>query len=187
MDSFVLTETFKYLYLLFAQEEDLYLDIDQFVFTTEAHLLPVSLARLSNKTAVPLADPFHEEDDEEVEFAKSCPSTRYLFPEHETTEHAAASLRKPLGNLVEDSSPRQKIIKRRILAADFQSSNPVHLQLIKEMGINLMSLPDGRVQLLHTFANAATQEDAEEGLLFMQEMMELSTTQNHQTDSPPKQ
>ena len=45
MDSYVLAEMFKYLYLLFADEEDLVLDMDQFVFTTEAHLLPISLTK----------------------------------------------------------------------------------------------------------------------------------------------
>ena len=45
MDSYVLAEVFKYLYLLFAEEEDLTLDMDQFIFTTEAHLLPISLTK----------------------------------------------------------------------------------------------------------------------------------------------
>ena len=54
MDSFVLAETFKYLYLLFANDSELLIDVNDFVFTTEAHLLPLSLARLSNKTAVPV-------------------------------------------------------------------------------------------------------------------------------------
>ncbi len=44
MDSFVLAETFKYLFLLFAEEEDIPLDMDDFVFTTEAHIFPLSLA-----------------------------------------------------------------------------------------------------------------------------------------------
>eukprot|EP00043_Microstomoeca_roanoka_P006328 m.61987 g.61987 ORF g.61987 m.61987 type:complete len:771 (-) comp13370_c0_seq3:153-2465(-) len=44
MDSFVLAETFKYLYLLFADEEDIPLDMDDYVFTTEAHLVPLNLA-----------------------------------------------------------------------------------------------------------------------------------------------
>ena len=54
------------------------------------------------------------------------------------------------------------------------------------MGITIISLPDGRVQLLHTFANAKSPEDAEEGLLFMQEMIELSKQQATQPESPPK-
>jgi len=41
MDSFVLAETFKYLYLLFDSIPHRYIDIDQFIFTTEAHLLPL--------------------------------------------------------------------------------------------------------------------------------------------------
>ena len=52
MDSFVLAETFKYLFLLFADSSDLVLDLDEFLFTTEAHLLPLSLARNSNYTVV---------------------------------------------------------------------------------------------------------------------------------------
>jgi hypothetical protein len=44
MDSYVLAEMFKYLFLLFAEKEDLVLDIDDFLFTTEAHLLPLTLS-----------------------------------------------------------------------------------------------------------------------------------------------
>uniref|UniRef100_A0A8C3F351 alpha-1,2-Mannosidase n=1 Tax=Chrysemys picta bellii TaxID=8478 RepID=A0A8C3F351_CHRPI len=44
MDSFFLAEMFKYLYLLFTEKRDLPLDIDDFIFTTEAHLLPLSLS-----------------------------------------------------------------------------------------------------------------------------------------------
>ena len=43
MDSYVLAETFKYLYLLFSDKDQLILDVDDYVFTTEAHLLPLSL------------------------------------------------------------------------------------------------------------------------------------------------
>ena len=48
MDSFVLAETFKYLFLLFAEEEDTPLDMDAFVFSTEAHLFPLSLASFNS-------------------------------------------------------------------------------------------------------------------------------------------
>ena len=47
MDSFVLAETFKYLYLLFEEEENLSIDLSQYIFTTEAHILPLSLANHS--------------------------------------------------------------------------------------------------------------------------------------------
>lgn len=50
MDSYVLSETFKYLFLLFADPSELILDLDEFIFTTEAHLLPLSLGQLGNIT-----------------------------------------------------------------------------------------------------------------------------------------
>jgi hypothetical protein len=43
MDSFVLAETFKYLYLLYDSIPNRFIDIDQFLFTTEAHLIPLNL------------------------------------------------------------------------------------------------------------------------------------------------
>ena len=50
MDSFVLSETLKYLYLLFTDESDLLVDIDRFIFTTEGHLLPIGLSQNYNST-----------------------------------------------------------------------------------------------------------------------------------------
>ncbi len=44
MDSFFLAEMFKYLYLLFSEKSQLPINIDEYIFTTEAHLLPVSLS-----------------------------------------------------------------------------------------------------------------------------------------------
>ena len=53
MDSFVLAETFKYLYLLFEEEENLSIDLSQYIFTTEAHILPLSLANHTAAAAGP--------------------------------------------------------------------------------------------------------------------------------------
>lgn len=50
MDSFVLSETLKYLYLIFADPSEIDFDLDSFIFTTEAHLLPLSLGQLGNIT-----------------------------------------------------------------------------------------------------------------------------------------
>uniref|UniRef100_A0A4W5Q4J6 alpha-1,2-Mannosidase n=1 Tax=Hucho hucho TaxID=62062 RepID=A0A4W5Q4J6_9TELE len=44
MDSFFLAEMFKYLFLLFAEEEELPFNVEDYIFTTEAHLLPLSLS-----------------------------------------------------------------------------------------------------------------------------------------------
>lgn len=60
------------------------------------------------------------------------------------------------------------------------------MKLLRDMGITVVGLPDGRVQLLHSYSQARTTEDAEEGLLFMQEMVELSRTASSQPDNPPR-
>ncbi|XP_034565877.1 ER degradation-enhancing alpha-mannosidase-like protein 3 isoform X2 [Notolabrus celidotus] len=88
MDSFFLAEMFKYLYLLFSEKSELPIDIDDYIFTTEAHLLPVSLSTtkppcpgndtvrhltLSETEAVPIPQ-------EEDLFTHSCPSLETLFP-----------------------------------------------------------------------------------------------------------
>lgn len=169
MDSFVLSETFKYLYLLFADESKIPVNVHDFVFTTEGHLLPLSLARLSNRTAVPLSDEqlFDEVHDEDVEFARSCPSTSYLFPKREEQEETyfieqditnAEELRQSLGNVVSDKCPSKakEPLKRKLFATDFQSNNEQHLQILKDMGITMVTMADGRVQLLHTSVNVST-------------------------------
>uniref|UniRef100_A0A671WFS4 alpha-1,2-Mannosidase n=1 Tax=Sparus aurata TaxID=8175 RepID=A0A671WFS4_SPAAU len=78
MDSFFLAEMFKYLYLLFSEKSELPIDIDDYIFTTEAHLLPVSLSTTKppcqvNNTTVPVSQ-------EEDLFTHSCPSMETLFP-----------------------------------------------------------------------------------------------------------
>lgn len=111
MDSFVLAETFKYLYLLFADPNELLLDLDEFLFTTEAHLLPLSLSRNHNLTSFKLNDQqIDDMDGLNSEFARCCPNTLNLFPE---------SVRKPLKNLVNGMCPRS--IKRKLLASQFSA------------------------------------------------------------------
>uniref|UniRef100_A0A8D3BCZ4 alpha-1,2-Mannosidase n=1 Tax=Scophthalmus maximus TaxID=52904 RepID=A0A8D3BCZ4_SCOMX len=72
MDSFFLAEMFKYLYLLFSEKSQLPINIDDYIFTTEAHLLPVSLS-----TTQPSCQGNVTVNDL---FTHSCPSTETLFP-----------------------------------------------------------------------------------------------------------
>uniref|UniRef100_A0A673W2X4 alpha-1,2-Mannosidase n=1 Tax=Salmo trutta TaxID=8032 RepID=A0A673W2X4_SALTR len=53
MDSFFLAEMFKYLFLLFAEEEDLTFNVEDYIFTTEAHLLPLSLSTAPHTPSPP--------------------------------------------------------------------------------------------------------------------------------------
>ncbi|XP_026825887.1 ER degradation-enhancing alpha-mannosidase-like protein 3 isoform X2 [Ooceraea biroi] len=172
MDSFVLSETFKYLFLLFAEPGELVLDLDEFIFTTEGHLLPLTLASIRTN----VSSDFERDIMQVDEFDRTCPNSLHLFP---------ASVRQPLRNMVEDVCPRRSI-RRRLSASQFQANNMEHLRMLNDMGITTLTLADGRVQLLHTLANAKTLQDSEEGLLFMQEMVELSKMQMQQAETKPQ-
>ncbi|KAG5898085.1 hypothetical protein JTB14_001789 [Gonioctena quinquepunctata] len=167
MDSFVLAETFKYLFLLFADKDDLILNLDEFIFTTEGHLLPLSLGGHANN-----GTKHSETESEDSDFSRNCPNMLRLFPE---------SVRKPLQHMVDGMCPKRSQ-KRRLSATEFSAANINHLKAIKDMGINIIALNDGRVQLLHTFSLARSAADAEEGLVFMQEMVELSKLQAQQPE-----
>ncbi|XP_026675940.1 ER degradation-enhancing alpha-mannosidase-like protein 3 [Diaphorina citri] len=111
MDSFVLAETFKYLYLLFSEEEDLPLNLNHFIFTTEAHLLPLSLT-LYNFTHHHV-DNFDMDLDSDEELTRQCPSTLGLFPH---------SVREPMKNLVSEKkcSPPRESKPRKLTLHEFQ-------------------------------------------------------------------
>ncbi|XP_004522749.1 ER degradation-enhancing alpha-mannosidase-like protein 3 isoform X2 [Ceratitis capitata] len=155
MDSFVLSETFKYLYLLFSDPRDLVVDVDEFIFTTEAHLFPLTIAQLGNTTFS-----FTRSDEHNMlDFMRTCPNSNRFFPER---------VRKPLRNFITGSCPRIPTGKR-LRALDFQASNADHLRAIYDMGITMVSLGDGK---------AKSSDDGEMGLQFMQEMLELTKIQN---------
>ena len=75
--------------------------------------------------------------------------------------------------------------KPRLLAANFVAGDTAQVEQLRRMGVRVVTMSDGRVQLLHTATDAATPEEAEEGMIFMQDMIELSKTQssegNHTT------
>uniref|UniRef100_A0A672QKG2 alpha-1,2-Mannosidase n=1 Tax=Sinocyclocheilus grahami TaxID=75366 RepID=A0A672QKG2_SINGR len=81
MDSFFLAEMFKYLYLLFSEKTQLPIDIDDYIFTTEAHLLPVSLSTTQPSCHTNNTEPQAHKDDL---FSYSCPSAQTLFPNNPT-------------------------------------------------------------------------------------------------------
>ncbi|XP_070330045.1 ER degradation-enhancing alpha-mannosidase-like protein 3 isoform X6 [Odocoileus virginianus] len=172
MDSFFLAEMFKYLYLLFADKEDIIFDIEDYIFTTEAHLLPLWLSttnqRVSKKNTT---SEYTELDDSNFDW--TCPNTQILFPNDPLY---AQSIREPLKNVVDKSCPRGIIrveeslrsgAKPPLRARDFMATNPEHLEILKKMG-------------------AASSIDAEDGLRFMQEMIELSSQQQKEQQLPPR-
>lgn len=82
---------------------------------------------------------------DDSEFAATCPNTLSLFPE---------SFRKPLQNMVDGICPN-RFPRQRLAANEFSMTNINHLKLIKDMGINIIAMGDGRVQLLHSFSSVS--------------------------------
>lgn len=150
MDSYVLSETFKYLFLLFADDSELLLNLDEFVFTTEAHLLPLTLGDLggssSNESKGGSNSKFDDDQYPATNFNRQCPSPNKLFP---------TNVRRPIRELVTGTCPRVSATgttntnQRRLRAQDFQASNADHLRTVYEMGITMVQLGDKKVQLLH--------------------------------------
>ncbi|XP_020348131.1 ER degradation-enhancing alpha-mannosidase-like protein 3 isoform X1 [Oncorhynchus kisutch] len=202
MDSFFLAEMFKYLFLLFAEEEDLTFNVEDYIFTTEAHLLPLSLSTAphapspANTTVQAPSLPhlsayvkslWSEEELDDSNFDWTCPNTRLLFPDPAFPRN----LRDPIRSAVDKSCPRPAIHREPgmgrppLRAQDFMANNPDHLELLRRMGVSLIHLKDGRVQLVQHATQAVSAVAAEDGMRFMQEMMELSSQQQKE-QLPPR-
>ncbi|XP_069559658.1 ER degradation-enhancing alpha-mannosidase-like protein 3 isoform X2 [Brachyistius frenatus] len=132
MDSFFLAEMFKYLYLLFSEKNQLPIDIDDYIFTTEAHLLPVSLSTTqplcqgNNTETVPVSQ-------EEDLFTHSCPSTETLFPNNPSF---AKTIRDGYKYLTGVGRPFHPLPIREIeLPLHDNGMEPV--EFLKSMGISL--------------------------------------------------
>uniref|UniRef100_A0AAQ5YAK3 alpha-1,2-Mannosidase n=1 Tax=Amphiprion ocellaris TaxID=80972 RepID=A0AAQ5YAK3_AMPOC len=182
MDSFFLAEMFKYLFLLFAEADDLPFDVEDYVFTTEAHLLPLSLSTNGNDEVL-----LSEEELDDSNFDWTCPNTRLLFPDPAFPRN----LREPIRSAVDKSCPRPAPYREPgmgrppLRAQDFMANNPEHLELLRRMGVSLIHLKDGRVQLVQHATQAVSAVAAEDGVRFMQEMMELSSQQQKE-QLPPR-
>ncbi|XP_057697400.1 ER degradation-enhancing alpha-mannosidase-like protein 3 isoform X2 [Corythoichthys intestinalis] len=186
MDSFFLAEMFKYLFLLFADSEDLPFDVEDYIFTTEAHLLPLSLSTAPHASSVP-QNKTSEEELDDSNFDWTCPNTRLLFPDPAFPRN----LREPIRSAVDKSCPRPAPYREPgmgappLRAQDFMANNREHLELLRRMGVSLIHLKDGRVQLVQHATQAVSPIAAEDGVRFMQEMMELSSQQQKE-QLPPR-
>jgi len=198
MDSFFLAEMFKYLYLIFAENDDLTIDPEKYVFTTEAHLLPLSLSTFSNHTERikpqnskiildgndsrsclnPLPNgqtgKLYQTDDLEGwrQFARSymLQTSPKWDPKDKNNNKKGTGTAK-----INFQTPKLK-------AKDFILGNKEHEKLLTKMGIQIMN-KDGNVQLMHVADLAINAQYSEEGLVFMKEMIQL----NEEAPYPPEQ
>lgn len=187
MDSFVYAETFKYLYLMFAEEDELLFDIDDFIFTTEAHLVPLDLDDYANKK---IKISTNKENQGNFNFyssnwkEKTCPSLKFLFNSQNVND-ATKKIRDSVGKINEKKCDKtsqfsqksinlDKLKQLPLRAQDFVAGRTDHMNILKKMGISLSSTEDGRVQLIHKSNEAFNYDDAEMGILFMTDMLEHS-------------
>ena len=196
MDSFVFAETFKYLYLIFEEEEALLFDLNEFLFTTEAHLLPLKIEQYIGNAEMKKANQIGNKSW----MKKSCPSLKHLFNLKDATELERAAV-KEAAKKVRDSvatasnfehtcqqmnafdANNEAIRKMPLRAAEFVAGRKDHMDILGQIGIKLITMQDGRVQLMHKTEYARSLEDAETGILFMTEMLELSKQQDFQLKS----
>lgn len=134
MDSFFLAEMFKYLYLLFSEKSQLPIDIDDYIFTTEAHLLPVSLSTTqphchSNFTTIPISP-------EEDPFTHSCPSTETLFPNNPSFAKTIRDGYKYLTGVGRAFHP----VPLREIELPLHDNGMEPVEFLKSMGISLTPL-----------------------------------------------
>ena len=199
MDSFVYAETFKYLYLMFAEEDEMLFDMNEFIFSTEAHLLPLHLNDYAhNKTGPRRRAELLIDQEAPTWRGKSCPSFEFLFDsKKQSVPQMAQRLRESVAQVNERRCYQQqtqsatftfqsnidKVKQMPLRAVEFVAGKKEHVDILKVMGIKITSTPDGRVQLVHKTEEAETLDDAEKGILFMTEMLELSKKQNFQIKS----
>ncbi|CAF3706209.1 unnamed protein product [Rotaria socialis] len=209
MDSFVLAETFKYLYLLFDSTPHRFIDIDEFIFTTEGHLLPLNILSFDinntlknefNKMTLKSAQ-IYEQNNISITIKRTerkakmnqCPAMDDQFKSHQYKEKLRQNIRgdqdmtETIITSTSNNIEKQKnnTSNHRLIAMEFSPDNSQHLSEITKMGIQIQLLNDGQVQLVHISSSAESIDDAENGIVFMQEMIELmehtNTMDNFQT------
>uniref|UniRef100_A0A3P8UK29 alpha-1,2-Mannosidase n=1 Tax=Cynoglossus semilaevis TaxID=244447 RepID=A0A3P8UK29_CYNSE len=134
MDSFFLAEMFKYLYLLFTEKSQLPIDIDDYILTTEAHLLPLSLSTTQSSCQGNTTD---SASQEEYLFSHSCPSTETLFPNNPSFAKSIRDSYKYLTGVGRAFRP----LPVREIELPLHDNGMEPMEFLKSMGISLTQLP----------------------------------------------
>lgn len=198
MDSFVFAETFKYLYLIFEEDDKILFNLDEFLFSTEAHLLPLNMNEyVLDKINI---KKFTNNDIQLSDFKttkSTCPSLKFLLGSTEKVKQneEARRIRESIFknpndqncqtqsnsyNVEPNSINLQKLKSLPLRASDFVAGRKDHMEILNKLGIKLTTIQDGRVQLVHKTSDAQSYQDAELGILFMTEMLELSKQKSFQ-------
>lgn len=135
MDSFFLAEMFKYLYLLFSEKSQLPINMDDYIFTTEAHLLPVSLSTTQPPCQGNITQTVTFSQEEDL-FTHSCPSTETLFPNNPSFAKTIRDSYKYLTGVGRAFHP----LPVREIELPLHDSGMEPVEFLKSMGISLTPL-----------------------------------------------
>ncbi|EJD75564.1 Edem3 protein [Loa loa] len=194
MDSFVLSETLKYLYMIFTNPSDLPIDLDNYVLTTEAHFIPLSIGDTDNSEKLTrrlFIDPDEIIDDENAIMAKkfrsACPAG-IINENYDNLPAYAEELRHTVQNVVSELTKNSESanscpkIPKRLSAWSFSATNVEHMKQLKQMGIQMQFQVDGHVHLTHSPDMAVSPEWAVLGSEFIQEMIVIASSEKHGLD-----
>ncbi|KAL4004860.1 receptor-type tyrosine-protein phosphatase U [Sarotherodon galilaeus] len=139
MDSFFLAEMFKYLYLMFSEKSHLPIDMDGYIFTTEAHLLPISLS--TTQPPCPGNDTETVRISQEDLFTHSCPSTETLFPNNPSFAKTIRDGYKYLTGVGQAFHP----LPIREIELPLHDNGMEPVEFFKSMGISLTPLNEANM------------------------------------------
>ncbi|XP_026090497.1 ER degradation-enhancing alpha-mannosidase-like protein 3 [Carassius auratus] len=172
MDSFFLAEMFKYLYLLFSEKSQLPINIDDYIFTTEAHLLPVSLSTIQPSCHTNNTEPQAHEDDL---FSYSCPSAQTLFPNNPTFAKTIRDGYKYLTGLGRTQQPSSV----RGIELPLHDTGLEPVEFLKSIGISLTPLTE-----LVSASLSSASPDSQKGVYKLKLVAEVSQTPEHEEVVP---
>ena len=163
LDSFVLAETLKYLYLLFSEERDLPIKMDEFIFTTEAHLLPLSLSTIREGSSGGLGLT-----------SESCIGETHTLERYRYIISAIPAVKaKEDKNQVTCASGGPAPI---LSAQELDLASETHRQKLSAMGISIKQQENGNLQLIYNPVNSENQQLSAAGTQLMQDLIKLAET-----------
>lgn len=174
MESFVLSETFKYLYMIFSDPDDLIFDPDNYVLTTEAHFLPLSIGQLDGLTSQRRVMLRSDDFQSKKNYVCANPLDVTQLP---TEREEAMLIRERTKTLLKElkilhAQNGQQLPKgERLRAWAFSVNNQDHVAQLKMMGIEL-SHDNGKIHINHNTINAVNPVQAKWGEEFMKEMVQ---------------
>ena len=162
LDSFVLAETLKYLYLLFSEESQLPFNLDEFIFTTEAHLLPLSLSSVRKGARV---------SEETCDYQLGSLS----YYRHLCRQLVAAESVKVVQKCgVGEEEVKEEEVSPLLTPQELDLTSEEHRKQLGRMGISIQQQKGGTIQLVHTPGQAETQQLGGAGLFLMKELIKLA-------------